>query len=345
MGRGWKLLLTALATGIVVLAVNAVVTGSETKRAEVNAPKGRILELSSVDLQIVAQPPLDAGARGAPIVLLHCYACSLRWWDEIVPLLRREHAVIRLDLIGHGGSAKPKSGYTIDGQAAAVSEALNRLGLERVTLVGHSMGGSVATSVAARSSELVDRVALIGTTPSQGTGSLPWRARAARTPLLGPAIWRLRPDSMIRSGYESAFAPGFDFEPAFEDPDQVVHDNRAMTYTSYNDSPAGNEAFLEQNPIPSRLTTAGIPVLAILGAEDQIVDSGPAAEQYGTIPGAEVRVLEGVGHSPNLEDPERSAELLLGFAGRLGPEPRAGAGRSGARGPGRGGQRQGGGGR
>jgi pimeloyl-ACP methyl ester carboxylesterase len=309
-----KLLFAALVALLILLAVNAWVSPNETRSAEVNAPGGELLELSSVTLQVTDERASRPRAQGAPIVLLHCYACSSRWWDAVVPRLTRDHRVVRIDLIGHGGTAKPKSAYTIPEQAAAVSEALNRLGVEGATLIGHSLGGTVATAVAESSSELVDRVAVIGTGPSEETEELPFENRVSRAPLIGPAIWRLRTDGLIRRGYSSAFAPGFDWQAAFEDPEQPVLDNRAMTYRSYDRSPDGNSEFLEQRVLPARLTALGVPFLAILGAEDQLVDSAAAAEQYGTVPGGRVVVLDGIGHSPPLEAPEGTAETILRFA-------------------------------
>lgn len=319
MRRGWKILLGAIVVLIALLAVNAVVVNSQTAPAEINADGAELLELTSVDLQVVDQPAAGTISEGAPIVLLHCYACSLHWWEQVLPLVNEGHRVVRIDLVGFGGSQKPKSGYGIDEQAAAVAEALNRLEVRGAVVVGHSMGGTVATALAERASELVDRVAIIGTPSSHEEASLPFVSRVSRAPVLGPALWRVRTDGLIKRGYESAFAPDFDFEAAFADPDQVVLDNRAMTYTSSSEAPEAADDFTDGEDLASRLTGTGVPVLAILGEEDQIVDTPAAAESYGTVPGAEVTVLEGVGHSPNVEVPADTAELLLRFAGAAPP--------------------------
>lgn len=319
MQRRWKVLISVAVALAALLAINAVVLDSQTKRASVTAPGGQILRLSTVDLQVVDLPPRRAAKRprnqGSPIVLLHCYACSTRWWDRLAPLLNAKHRVIMVDLIGFGGSEKPKSGYTIEEQAGAVAEALNRLGVEAATLVGHSMGGEVAIALAGEASELVDRVVVMGTPATADESSLPFLARITYTPALGEALWRVRTDGLIKSGYESAFAPGFEFEAAFDNPDQVVEDNRAMTYTSYDRAPSNAHDFTDAIDNAARITTAAVPFLAILGAEDQIVDTPAAAASYGTVPGAQVRVLDGIGHSPNLEAPEDTAETLLRFAG------------------------------
>jgi pimeloyl-ACP methyl ester carboxylesterase len=319
--RLWGVAIAAAVVLAALLVINAVVLGSETKGATVNAPAGEILELSSVDLQIVDRPASDPGrdGEGAPIVLLHCYACSLRWWQRLTPLLNANHRVVMVDLIGFGGSQKPKGGYSIGEQARAVAEALNRLGVEGAVMVGHSMGGEVATAVAESSSELVDRVAVIGTRSSTDEARLPLEARLTYAPVLGEALWRVRPDGLIRRGYEDAFAPEFDFEAAFDDPDQVVVDNRAMTYTSYERTADEADRFSEAGTVAARLTATGVPLLAVFGSEDQIVDSAAAAASFEAVPGAIVRTLDGVGHSPNLEAPEETAEALLRFAGAAPP--------------------------
>ena len=140
MKRRWKIALGLLAALAVLLAVNTVTTGSQTKAAELTADEGRILELS----RGVGAGDATAGDRGArpgqPIVLLHCYACSLHWFDAIEPLLAENHRVIRIDLLGFGGSEKPESGYEIPTQAAIVAEALNELDVQGALVAGNSMG-------------------------------------------------------------------------------------------------------------------------------------------------------------------------------------------------------------
>jgi pimeloyl-ACP methyl ester carboxylesterase len=156
---------------------------------------------------------------------------------------------------------------------------------------------------------------VIGTGSRSGQSSLPLTARLARTPVVGEAMWRVRMGPLIKAGYDSAFAPGFDLETAFDDPDQVITDNRAMTYTAYDSAGPASSEFQSERPLHERLTAAGIPLLAILGSEDRILDTDAAAEDYRAVPGSEVRVMDGVGHSPNLEAPEDTAEAILRFAG------------------------------
>jgi pimeloyl-ACP methyl ester carboxylesterase len=290
----------------------------------VNAAGGKLIQVNGVTLQYTDQAATAAGREGEPIVLLHCYTCSGRWWDAMVPLLSEHHRVITFDLIGHGGSEKPSSGYEIGAQSAAVAAAMNELGVRQATVVGHSMGGLVATSLAQQSSDLVDRVVLIGTPAESGDGHQPFLAGLTRTPVIGEAIWRVKLGSMVKSAYGDLFAPGTDVSDMFENPDQVVDDLGDMTYKSYRESNREIDEFLDGGSVPSRLRETGVPVLAMGGTEDQILDTEEVLAKMQTIPGARIVPIEDAGHSPNVEKPEETAAEVVEFAdagGPVAPEP------------------------
>ena len=201
----WKVLIGLLALLAVLLAVNTVTTQSQTKEAEATVQGGQILELSSGDVQVT-----DSGkADGQPIVLLHGYANSLHWFDAIEPLLAENHRVIRMDLLGFGGSEKPESGYSVPEQAATVAEALSELEVQGALVAGNSMGGSVTTSLAEQASQLVDRAVMIDMAPDTdnfGDG-LPFLARLGYTPVIGEAVWRVTPDFAIEDGFRRPSRP------------------------------------------------------------------------------------------------------------------------------------------
>ena len=111
VSRGWTIAIAIVGALAVLLTANTIALDNETKSAEVTIEGGKILELAGGEVQVTEDGPAKGGRGNPPIVLLHCYACSLHWWDRMVPLLARDHRVIRLDLLGHGGSEKPASGY------------------------------------------------------------------------------------------------------------------------------------------------------------------------------------------------------------------------------------------
>ena len=316
MKRGWKVLIGALVVLAILLTVNTIVLDQQTKAAGVTVSGGRILDLPGGAVQVVEQgPTIGKAQRGSaepPIVLLHGFGASLHWWDRMVPLLARRHRVIRIDLLGFGGSEKPKTGYSMEDQARLVALALGRLRVQGAVVVGHSMGFDVATALAAESSELVDRLVNIDDAPDPSFGDLPFLAKLTFTPVIGQALRRIASDSAVEDGYEQAFAPGYDLG---DFSDQVVDDYSAMTYTSYDRSPAESDDYGDELPLDQRVRTAAVPLLVIFGEEDQLYDDpDAAAEAYADVPGARITMIPDVGHSPNVEVPARTSRLILDFA-------------------------------
>jgi pimeloyl-ACP methyl ester carboxylesterase len=312
MRRGWKI---ALGVGIalfVLLAVNALVVDGKTEPPTVTVPGGRILELPGGDIQVRDSGPRD----GSPIVLVHCFTCAIDWWDRMLPALTREHRVIAVDLLGHGGSEKPGSGYSIPDQADLVAGAIAELGVgQPAEVVGHSLGGSVVTALAQEHPQLVDRVVIIDTPPDHSNSSLGLIAGLAFQPVIGEFFWTVKPDFAIKDGMKVAFAPGF------EVPDAFVDDVKRMTFTSYDESPSASDDFVSEESLDERMRATGLPLLVVMGAEEQIIeDPERALEEYAaTVPGAQTRLIEGAGHSPNVEKPALTAKLVLSF-GDEGPK-------------------------
>lgn len=305
--RRLTIAVAALAVLALLLAANALVTSGETANAELTVPGARILELPGGDIQV-----LDRGPRRAqPVVLLHGFTCSIRWWERMLPPLERRHRVVAIDLLGHGGSEKPRDGYSMESQAELVAAALKRLEVDGATVVGHSMGAAVATALIEASPGHVDRVVVLDQAPdSDGYGAdLPLTAKLTFVPVIGEALWRMSPDSAIEDGLSVGFAPDYDV------PIEFVEDFRRLTYSSYDGSAAGESEYTDAAPLDRRLRRAGIPVLAIFGAEEQIYDPEESLAAYAAI-GAETELIPGAGHSPNVERPALTAALVSRFAGK-----------------------------
>jgi pimeloyl-ACP methyl ester carboxylesterase len=306
MGRGWKILIGIVVALVVLLGLNALSVDHQTKPAKVTERGGRLVDVSGAQMQVVERGPRDA----SPIVLVHCFTCAIDWWDGMIPLLAREHRVIAVDLLGHGGSEKPRSGYEISHQADLIAQVLGRLGVRDATVVGHSLGGSVSTALAQQSPQLVDRVVIVDTGPTHEGGDLGLMAKLAFSPVIGQFLWRIKPDFAVKQGLEVAFAPGF------EVPDAFVEDLDSMTFSSYDNAARQSEDYSDETPLDERMRETGKPLLVIMGAEEQIIDDPAArlAEYRETVPGARTKLLPGVGHSPNVEAPAKTAALVLGFA-------------------------------
>jgi pimeloyl-ACP methyl ester carboxylesterase len=312
MPRWLKITLGVVAGLIVLLLLNAVVVSNATRDAYVRDDGARLVDTSNGTLQV-----LDQGT-GSPIVLIHCYTCSMNWWDHLAPLLVRNHRVIRVDLLGHGGSAKPSAGYSIDDQAGAVAEALAKLGVVEATVVGHSLGGSVVTALAEQSPRLASHVVIVDQAPEDGFEHESLAQHLSYWPIAGQAtdrLMRVAPKSLVRDQYNQAFAPGYEISSGFDNPDEPVDDLRAMTYTAYDDTVDEEKKFVDDQPLDERLAATHLPVMVIFGAEDQIYDAQEAVARYQqNVPGVQIHLIPDAGHSPNVERPALVAPLIQAFA-------------------------------
>jgi pimeloyl-ACP methyl ester carboxylesterase len=255
------------------------------------------------DVQVV----LDGGPDAPALLLIQNAVAPIALWDPVVAALAGAYRVIRVDLIGHGRSGSG-AGYDVPGQADRAGAVLDRLGVGRVTAIGHSSGGMVATALAEQRPSQVAALALINTGPSTDAKIPdPPLARLLNAPLAGRLLWRLKTEATIRKATRTAFT-----RPV-EIPDAFIAHMQGMTYQSFTATMHGYWDYLGQRSIPDRIAGLGLPVLVIFGREDQRWRSASAAA-YRDVPGARVELLPGVGHTPIVEDPQTTANLLLDFA-------------------------------
>jgi pimeloyl-ACP methyl ester carboxylesterase len=306
--------LVIVALIVLSILVNSAILMNQTKVAHLTTAGAKLIHTSRGTLQV-----LDQGKRTAPpLVLIHGFASSLHWWDKITPLLTPQYRVIRMDLLGDGGSENPPSGdYTVEDQAMAIGEILHQLGVTHAMIVGHSLGGAVAVSLAEQRPDEVARIVILDTSTHAKNASLGRTVSLASKPLIGPAIklvLDLASPSSISHADASGFAPGFKIGNGFEKPDQPGLDLQEMSYTSFVENQDSFGSFTNVEPMETRLIAIGKPLLVIFGAEDQIaIGEANDLSGYRTVPGAQVVVLPGVGHSPQVEDPDKTTALILGF--------------------------------
>lgn len=99
--------------------------------------------------------------EGPAILLIHGIGDSSATWADLIPRLARHHTVIAPDLLGHGASDKPRADYSVPAYANGIRDLMGVLGIERATLVGHSLGGGVAMQFAYQYPERTDRLILV----------------------------------------------------------------------------------------------------------------------------------------------------------------------------------------
>ncbi|WP_280445131.1 alpha/beta fold hydrolase [Nocardia brasiliensis] len=303
--RRWGVTLLVVGAALIaLLAGNTALVLTKTA----DAAGEHIVHIPGGDLHVVQDGPSDAPT----VVLLHGLGGSIAWWDPVLPALRDLH-VLRVDLLGHGASAKPADGYGTPEHARRVATVLDKLGVQRAIVVGHSTGGAVATSLAEQRRDLVTAITLIDTGPRVdaflGDSAV---ARLITTPVVGQLIWRLRTEGLIRQAMSTAFTREVQI------PDQLIADAKGMTYRSLISTDKASSEFLAERPIPSRLAELDLPTLVIFGAEDRRWQPS-SAQDYRQVPHARIEILDGVGHSPMFEDPDMTAALILGFTVESAP--------------------------
>lgn len=244
---------------------------------------------------------------GEPVVLIPGWAMSHATWDTQVRVLAATHRVVCIDLRGHGRSDKPYGDYSIDRHAADVSAVLEHLGLGPVMLVGWSMGGSVAFSVAARTPERVARLVLAG---SNGVRFLAddefpdgFPAPASATLIGGELNARPR---YRREAMTAAF-----FKPDEPVVDWLVADS--MQTPSWAGA-ASLEGLLaaDHRPAMARIT---MPVLFLHGADDAFWNVAGSRWVAQRLANARLVELPACGHCPHIEAADAFNGELVAFLG------------------------------
>ncbi|MGW4772685.1 alpha/beta fold hydrolase [Nocardia sp. NPDC004278] len=290
--------------GLMIAAVSAALFAGNAAGVVSAAPgvsQEQMVHLPAGDIHVISSGVPSADA----VVLLHGLAGSTAWWDPVMPALQNRF-VVRIDLLGHGESAKPDTGYGMAEQASRVGEVLDRLGVRHAIVVGHSTGGYVATSLAEQRHDLVTALALIDTgsrldafTDNGPAGDLLFN------PAIGQPLWPLLPDAAIRYFLSSAFTRDVPV------PERIVADVRGMTYRSLTATSNASDAYLRDLPEPDQLVDLGLPTMVIYGSRDK---RWPAAsfEHYRRVPNVRIEALD-CGHTPMIEDPGATGTLIGDF--------------------------------
>ena len=282
------------------LAVNTWVAERQSKDAEGGI--GRVVRLPGGDVHVRE----DGDRRDPPLLLIHGWVSTMRWWDRVTPALARDFRVIRVDLLGHGGSEKPDGGYSIEKQADLVDGVLERLGVRRAVVVGHSRGGAVATALVERHRSRVERLMVIGTAPNP-VGHDSVMERLTFAPVVGHALRTLGPDAFIRRRLEDTFIS------SVEVPDHFVDALDGMTFSAFRDTANAGRDYREERELSDRLADERLRLHVVFGADDNVADPDDA-DGYREVPGARIVKLRGLMHTPHWERPGLMTRMIRDFA-------------------------------
>ena len=251
----------------------------------------------------------DSQAGDKCVVLLHGYLESLLVWDDFVPLLYKQLRVVTLDLPGHGISVVTGECHTMEFLADTVAEGLKALGIQRCTLVGHSMGGYVALAFCERHPDMLDGLVLLSSTPNPDTEE--------------KAENRRREIALVRAGKKEmlarvAPAAGFAEENRTRMADAIEDLTEQVFVTEEEGIVALLNGMIARKDQNEMLRRTKVPVLFILGRKDNYIPVEAAEKMVADHPEARVVWLEHSGHMGFLEEPEATAKELLDFVAQTG---------------------------
>jgi len=236
-------------------------------------------------------------ADNAPVVFIHGNTGSCRWWDLVMDVPGRNTYAFDLPNFGQSESIEESD---IHVYADHVLGFLDALELDPPVLVCHSLGGAVGLSIAARNPERLAGLVLVDS--SAPTGLVTPEEHY-------PFIEMFKANKEMLAGALAAVYPGM------KDPERAAM-LADLAFDMHADAFTGNARALARFNVEGQLGDFSKPVLIIWGTLDGIITRpmvDATAQAFTGAPSTQVEILEGIGHSPMLECPERFVELLSDY--------------------------------
>lgn len=246
-------------------------------------PRRGSFRLSQREVRVSGYPiRYRTAGEGEPLLLLHGLSGSSDWWRRNVPELARRYQVFLLDLPGFGAMRRQRRQFSLAESAAWLLSWAEAVGVERMSLVGHSMGGYVGIKLAAEHPETVDRLVLVA--PAGTTGR---RSIIRHLPPLVLAAYRSTP----------SFFPMFVYDTLRMGPATLWRASREILAAD----------------VSEELPGISTPTLLVWGEQDPLVPPTAGKLLRSQMPSSRLVVLKGTSHVPMFDRPEEFNETLLSF--------------------------------
>lgn len=252
----------------------------------------------------------EAYGRGRPVLLLHGWLNSWAVWRPTIEVLGKEFRIYALDFLGFGDSGDQAEEFSVSNFVEMVYGFMDRMGILKAPLIGHSMGGTVALSMALKYSALVVKVAVVGS-PIHGASLSPLLKMAAYRGWIGlgesnPTLYNL---------FQSGFRPFLRVYSHFMAKDgarlgkMLTADVAKLTIAPFIES----ITTLRETDLRPELHKLTMPVLGVYGKRDNIVDPKQARVLKECLPGSQIAWFEDSGHFPMMDESERFHETIRTF--------------------------------
>jgi pimeloyl-ACP methyl ester carboxylesterase len=266
----------------------------------------------------------EAGGDGPTVLLVHGITNSSRTWTPVTERLA-EHGlhVLAPDLPGHGDSQRRRGDHSLGATASILRDFLSVVDVERLTIVGHSLGGGIVMQFSYQFPEAVQRMVLVS---SGGLGrEVSLAVRAATLPFAEQVIgvgasWPMTRAAGLVGGAlgRVGLKPGGDFEEIMEGLTSLSDRERRQAFVRTARSvitPRGQRVLAEDK----LYLAAGIPTLLVAGARDSVIPAEHTRAAGRLAPASRLEIFEESGHFPHLEEPDRFADLVAAFVAETKP--------------------------
>ncbi len=267
--------------------------------------------------------------EGPAILLIHGIGDSSATWTDLIPHLAQTNTVIAPDLLGHGRSDKPRADYSVAAYANGMRDLLAVLGIERATVIGHSLGGAVAMQFAYQYPQMVER--LVITSSSGVTKDVHALLRLVSVPVVNEWLRLLRlpgarttarvAGNIVEQLTDVSLNPAQVFGAA---PDIVRLISDIDDRTAYLAFLKTLRAVVDwRGQVITLLDrcylTADLPVQIIWGAKDSVFPVSHAHIAHAAMPGSRLDIFRSAGHYPFLDDPIRFLSVIEQFLAATPP--------------------------
>ncbi|WP_110239379.1 alpha/beta fold hydrolase [Nocardioides gilvus] len=257
------------------------------------------------------------GGEGPVVLFIHGMLGSQHNWKHLVERMDDTQRVVVPDLFGHGESAKPMGDYSLSSHAATLRDLLDRLEIDTVTVVGHSLGGGIAMQFFYLFPERVERLVLVASgglgrevSPLLRSATLPGAEQFLTVVASAWMTTKLRGlgDAAARVGWK----PGADVGAMWRGFSSLGdrESRRAFLATTRAVVDIGGQTVSAHDKLTD---VEPPPTLVVWGSKDRMIPAWHALKAKETVPGIRVELFEGAGHFPHLDDPDRFADLLRDF--------------------------------